>query len=194
MPRVVDPAERLTEIVDAAVRILARGGVGALTLRSLAEELNGSITLVTHFVANRTDLFEAIVDDLVATYDQQLEALDHGHDAAERLYTLLTWLLPLTPEDQEREAGRIALHAMKDQPSVEHFFEVVERRSRDLLTDRLTPLLPGEQVPAAVDHFRALLSGIIVSVLEHPDHWTPDRQIATMESAMALFGIRRTGL
>ena len=72
MPRYVDPLTRRMEITSAAMRILARGGPQALTLKSLAEEMGGSITLVTHFISNRAELFTAVVDDLTESYDEEL--------------------------------------------------------------------------------------------------------------------------
>lgn len=184
MPRRVDSAERRLAITTAAVRILARGGASALTLRSLAEELDGSITLVTHFFSNRNDLFAAIVDDLVASYDAELAELERGDDAPGRLRRLLHWMLPLTAEDIEREAGRIALITMRGDPNIDHFFEVNEKRARELLADHLDTLIPNAMIPHAVDVLRSAVNGIVLSAVEHPDIWTARRQLDVIETTI----------
>lgn len=184
MARRVDPAERRLVITSAAVRILARGGSSALTLRSLAEELDGSITLITHFFSNRNDLFAAIVDDYVESYDAELAELERGDDAPARLRRLLHWMLPLSPEDVEREAGRIALITMREDPNINHFFEANERRARELLTSHLDPLFPASMIPHAVDVLRSAVNGIVLSAVEHPDIWTARRQLDVIETTI----------
>jgi AcrR family transcriptional regulator len=184
MPRRVDATERRLAITTAAVRILARGGSSALTLRSLAEELDGSITLVTHFFSNRSDLFAAIVDDYVESYDAELAELERGDDAPGRLRRLLHWMLPLTPEDIEREAGRIALISMREDPNIDHFFVANERRARELLTSHLDTLLPPPAIPHAVDVLRSVVNGLVLSAVEHPDIWTARRQLDVIETTI----------
>lgn len=184
MPRRVDSAERRELITTAAVRILARGGPSALTLRSLAAELDGSITLVTHFFANRDDLFAAIVDELVETYDSELAEIERGEDAPGRLRRLLQWMLPLGPDDIERESGRVALIPMREDANIDHFFLVNEQRARELITRHLEPLLPANRIPAAVDYLRAMVNGIVLSAVEHPDVWTARRQLDVVEMAL----------
>ncbi len=181
MPRRIDPQRRRTEIADAAMRVIARSGVAALTLRSLAEEMNGSITLVTHFVANRSSLFETIVDELIAGYDAEIAELERGVEGYARLRRFLEWLLPLAPRDIEREAVRIALNTARGEPAVDHFFEAIDARIRELLATHLDTLLPADQIPDAVDFLRAGLNGVVLSAVEHPDHWTPRRQLVVLD-------------
>lgn len=178
MPRLIDHAERRTAIAHAAIRILARGGTQSLTLKSLARELGGSITLVTHFFATRGELFEALIDDLVSSYEASLQELDAGRPADERLRRLLDWMVPRNPEEAEMEAGRLALISQRgEQASIDHFFQVMEDRMRDLLRERVRPLLEAgpDDVEAAVDHLRAVTNGLTLSVVEHPELWTPER-------------------
>jgi len=198
MPRQVNAAERRTEITEAAVRILARGGTGALTLRSLAEEMNGSITLVTHYFANRSDLFEAIVDDLVAGYEEELAELERNKDAYGRLRRFLEWLLPLNATELDRERGRIALNSMRGEKSIDHFFEAIDGRIRELLASHLQPFLKSDEIPAAVDFLRASLNGITLSAVEHPKLWTPRKQLAVLDTIMQALNLlpsieKRTG-
>lgn len=184
MPRYVDAHARRAEIAATAMSIIAKSGVGALTLRTLAEAMNGSITLVTHFVSNRADLFEVIIDELVAGYDTELAELERGTDDYGRLRRFLEWLLPLTDRDIDREAGRIALNAMREEPSVDHFFVTVDARIRELMAVHLAPFLPEDEIPPAVDYLRATMNGVTLSAVEHRDHWSARRQLAVLDMAL----------
>lgn len=176
MPKVVSKAARREEVADAAVRVLARGGPSALTLRSLAAELGGSITLVTYFFDNRDDLFEAIVDDLLGDYSVD-KVLPHTTDPAADLRALTEWYMPAGPDDDEREAGRIALIAMRQQSrSVDHFFMAVERNFRALFGSALARIVPEADVAPLVDYLRVGLNGIAISAVEHPEIWTSERR------------------
>jgi AcrR family transcriptional regulator len=190
MPRRIDTVQRRQEITTAAIRILARGGTGALTLRSLAQELNGSITLVTHFFANRSDLFEAIVNEMVGGYDSEIADLERDDDDDySRLRHFLEWLLPLDRDGIEQESGRIALHSMRGEPSVDHFFDVADRRIRELIAAHIAPFVSTSELLQAVDYVRAVTNGITLSAVEHPNAWTRHRQLATLDIALRALNI-----
>lgn len=185
MPRPIDVHARRLEITNAAIRILARGGTSALTLKSLAEELGGSITLVTHFFANRKELFVAVTDELIASYDLLMEELDQGLTGFDRLYAVLMVITPTTAGDIESEAGRIALVPhRREHESIEHFFEAMEVRMRSLLRDRLRGLVPDDELEDAVGYLRAVTNGLTLSAVEHPDVWTADKVEAALRTAL----------
>lgn len=57
------------DLTTAAIGLIERDGLGALTMRRLAAELDcAPMSLYTH-VRNRDDLIDAIVDDLIARLD-----------------------------------------------------------------------------------------------------------------------------
>lgn len=190
MPRIVDPHARRQEISEAAIRVLARGGTQALTLKSLAEELGGSITLVTHFFANRDELFVAITDDMIASYDAMFDDTDDGVDAYGRLRSLLTWMSPFTAEDIAMETGRIALIWRRDEhESIAHFFTAMEQRMRSMLRRRLEGLVPTKDLDNAVAYLRAVTNGLTLSAVEHPDLWPPERIEWVIDRALDGLGI-----
>jgi AcrR family transcriptional regulator len=189
MPRIVDTAKRRAEISAAAIRILSKGGPSALTLRSLAAELKGSITLVTHFFANRDDLFEAIVDDYVACYASELAEMERDFPPLPRLRRFLAWLIPIDERDREREAGRIALNGLRGEKSIDHFFDAIDRRMRELIAAHLGPLMDPSDIPQAVDFLRACTNGITLSTIEHPKLWTEARQMAVIDTAIRALGL-----
>src|SRR5687768_4852119 len=94
MPRMLDVVQRRRDITSIAIRVLAEVGLDGLTLRSIADELGGSITLVTHIYPTRRDLLLGLAETLLEEYDALLPELEAGRDRPERLRILLEWMLP----------------------------------------------------------------------------------------------------
>lgn len=190
MPRFVDPEERRQEIIEASLRRLAEKGPKALTIRGIAEEMGMSVTAVTHYYDNR----QAIIEDINRTLDEEwLEELaelrtDH-EDPAERLWSLLDWLLPIDEVAQREEKIRMALLAQDEieliGPARQHFSSMVETE----IADCLESLIPGDDVPRVVQTIRVFLSGIVLSCAEYPEEWPPERQRQALADILRLIGL-----
>jgi AcrR family transcriptional regulator len=190
MPRAVDRAEREGVIADAALRLMAKSGPSAVTLRGLADELGGSITLVTHFYPTRTALFEGITSRLLADYDEELAQLERDSDPRTRLRVLLTWLLPLSKESRALERARVLMTAETDsEVHVQAFFTAMEQKMRGLLRSHLEPFVAPREVELYVDALRALTNGIVLSATEHPRLWSRKRQLAVLDLAISSLGL-----
>jgi AcrR family transcriptional regulator len=190
MPRIVDRAERRREIAYAALRLMSTRGPAALTLRALAEELGGSITLVTHFYRNRAELLKGIADQLVDDYDAHLAALEKGADDLTRLRVLLKWMLPLTMEARSEERARVLLNAERQSDlHVESFFEAMDKKMRALLRDHVTPLVEPARVDVTVDALRVMVNGVVLSAVEHPRKWPAKRQLALLNHMLDCLGL-----
>lgn len=61
MPRFADHRQRRAYIIAAARRILARDGLGGLTMRAIAAEAGCTTGLVTHYFASKEELIGAAV-------------------------------------------------------------------------------------------------------------------------------------
>ncbi|WP_426321822.1 TetR/AcrR family transcriptional regulator [Microbacterium sp. E-13] len=191
MPKIVDHKVRKHEISVAAMRVLARSGPDGLTLRALARELNGSITLVTHFYADRQTLLEGIIDELSTNYDEDLASIPAGSDKIEDLRAYLLWMVPQTPEEIDVERCRVALVHSADNPAIARFFSSMEAKARAAFEERLEGLVAPPEVPAAVDFLRALVNGAVLSAVEHPEIWTPQRHRRVVDYGMSALGLER---
>ena len=191
MPAPIDRAKREQEIAEAAFRLLSERGPAALTLKALAAELGGSITLVTHVYANRAALLKGITDHAVADYDRELAHLERGADDRRRLRILLEWMLPLTAEEQRRERGRVMLVTQRESDlNVNAFYVAMDRKMRQLLHDHLAPLVPPERIEPTVELLRTMANGVVLSVTERPTKWTRKRQLALLDDTLDLLGLR----
>jgi AcrR family transcriptional regulator len=182
MPRLIDRAERETQIADAAIQLMAEQGPGAVTVRGLAEKLGGSVTLVTHFYPTRGALFRGICQRLIELYNRELAEIARSSDDRLRLRQLLIWLLPLKRESFNLERARILMAGEPDPDGTLHSFTTtMERKIRGLLRSTLKPLVPESDVESHVDALRALTNGVVLSAVEHPRLWPVRRQIATLD-------------
>ncbi|MDR2986133.1 MAG: TetR/AcrR family transcriptional regulator [Nocardiopsaceae bacterium] len=184
MPRNVDHDERRRDIARAAIRLLAKSGPRGLTLRALADELGGSITLVTHFFPNRRALLDAVTSQAIEDIPTDLASAEDTQLApAERLRAFLVWLLPTTAEALQLERSRVLLSAESDAHfNVQDFFDTWERTTRDLIERYVTPLVPEGERQFYIDLLRVVQNGVVLSSVEHPKYWTPERQIEFIDA------------
>jgi AcrR family transcriptional regulator len=100
MPPKIDAEVRRRELVAAATELIADGGIDALTHRRLAAHIGSSVTVVTHYFADKRDLvlhtYNTVADDARGRVDA---AANDPHDP---LRALLCAHMPITDET-ERE-------------------------------------------------------------------------------------------
>ncbi|MFC9964412.1 TetR/AcrR family transcriptional regulator [Nocardia ignorata] len=64
MPRTVDHAQRRAEIADAVVRVAARKGLHAVTIRAVAAEAGSSLRFVQYYFPTKADLLTGTLNHL----------------------------------------------------------------------------------------------------------------------------------
>ena len=191
MPRQVDHARRRREIVDATLKVLSENGTRGLSVRAVANEMGGSTTLVTHYFPTQRELLDEVSEQLLADWDEEIRAIDANEDApADRLQSLVRWLLPLNDAGLRDERNRI--HLLAGQLLGEEnraIFQAMETKIRNHLRTHIAGLVPANDVERAVELLRVTTNGVVLSVIEHPESWPPERQIAVLDWLMASLGI-----
>lgn len=187
MPRALDLVQRRRDIASIAIRILSEAGLDGLTLRSIADELGGSITLVTHIYPTRRDLLLGLTETLLEEYDAFLPELEAGLDRPGRLLILLEWMLPQSDAGWSQERSRIVLLADPDTGPV--LSAKMDLRMRTLIHDHLIGLVPAEELDEHVDLLRVLTNGIVLASVEHRHDWPAERQVRTLHSALRRLGL-----
>lgn len=182
MPRYVDPEQRKNDILDATVDAIAEGGLPQLTVRSLAMRLGGSTTLVTHYFANREELLSALADRVLKDAEEKSAELLKIADPDDRLRAVLEWFLPNTPESLKIERVRVVLVAHKaTEPVVADMSARMEPGMRGLMRQALAEFVDPADLEGMVDLLRAWTSGVVLSAVEHPEIWTPERQLQALD-------------
>lgn len=188
MPRHVDHDLRRREIARAAIKLLADKGPSGLTLRSLAEEMGGSITVVTHFFPNRRAILEAVTSQLIEDGITELAATELPDlTPAEKLRAFLIWLLPTDTESLQLERGRVLLSAESEAHfNVQEAADIWESTIRPLIEQYVAPLVPESELQFYVDLLRVVQNGVVLSSVEHPKYWTPEKQIEFIDALVPL--------
>jgi AcrR family transcriptional regulator len=184
VPRSVNHDDRRRDVARAAIRLLARSGPRGLTLRALADELGGSITLVTHFFPNRRAVLDAVTNHLLEEGLAELEEFEQSElEPQERLRAFLMWLLPTTVESLQLERSRILMSAESDAHfNVQAFFDTWEQAIREMIERFVAPLVPQAERAFYIDLLRVIENGVVLSSVEHPKYWTPERQIEFIDN------------
>jgi AcrR family transcriptional regulator len=146
-------------------------------MRRVAEQMNGSTTLVTHYFKDRDSLISFANERTFNRWRTELEELATG-DPSEALLALLDWALPTS-----REGVRFA-RALISITDYAYTNEVVSaalyswsdwywRKVRDIVARwaESTHDGPPVQVDRVVDTVRALFNGINLSMLQG-EAWT----------------------
>jgi AcrR family transcriptional regulator len=97
------PPERRRQLLDAASRLLDRGGFGAITMVAVAQEAGASRRLVYDHFADLAELCEALFEDRAARYataiDAAAAAADPDPDGRRLALPAVTALLAIPPAD-----------------------------------------------------------------------------------------------
>jgi AcrR family transcriptional regulator len=179
----VDRDERAREIHRAAFRLIQERGYAQLSLRSLAEELGGSMTLVTHYFSSQTALMESLLEYQLEEFDEDLALREHGVDASSRLRILVDWFLPNDEQSLSSERLRVLMQAQvpRDTPWMRPYLDRVEARMTELIREHLLPVVAPADLDIASDTLRMALNGVVLSAVEHPEKWDRARQSAVMQ-------------
>ncbi|MEU1503150.1 TetR/AcrR family transcriptional regulator [Streptomyces sp. NPDC005732] len=188
----MDAQERVRDIVMASVAALNEGGLPELTLRKIAKRMGGSITLITHYFTDRAALLSAILDYALADADAFVDELASISQPDERLRAALEWFLPLTEEALALEKTRIALVAYRHaEPLLRLRSDELEPAMRAVLRTGLVGFVPAERLEATIDVARSWVSGMALSAVEHPEMWTSERQLSTLDEFVTLLAWRK---
>ncbi|OUZ12184.1 hypothetical protein BHE97_03065 [Aeromicrobium sp. PE09-221] len=109
MPARLDAARRRADVVTAALRLVARDGAAALSLRRVADEAGLNVGSVRHYFEGSEDLLSATAEEIGRRMGERLERHrldDIGADWPERLALFVEEVLPV---DEERAAEAVVL-------------------------------------------------------------------------------------
>jgi AcrR family transcriptional regulator len=171
--------------------LLATGGLRAVTIREVARQLGGSVTLVTHYYPTRSAILDDLASQLIEIWRQEVADIDAGTDEPiERLRQYLAWALPTRAEALRREQARIRLLAEREsEPSATATFQAFDATMRWDLRRHLEGLVDDESLEFVVDLLRVAVTGVTVLAVEHEGRWTPKKQLQFADQLLATVGI-----
>ncbi|MGW2256067.1 TetR/AcrR family transcriptional regulator [Kitasatospora sp. NPDC001660] len=194
MPKIVDPVERRQAVADAVLRVAARKGLEHASLRNVAEEAGLAIGSVRHYLADSSELMIFAMQELGRRIDARIHTraralLDPapGADRRERTARLLAETLPLDPERREESALWLSfVTAARTRPELRPRAAEMQAGLDDLIrrvlveAERSGGLASGLDLAVETRRLSALLDGLTLQAVQHPDLVGPDELRAVL--------------
>jgi AcrR family transcriptional regulator len=177
VPKLVDHAERRAHITDALVRVAAREGLHAVTMRTVAAEADVSVRLVQYYFDTKAQLMQAALQRLEQQSRERWSARLAGlPDPVTPRAFIEAFLAEALPTDGPSRAFHLvwtsyAVLAMTDPELAEQPFvegpNHLERQLTDVLQQAQNDgtLSPQLDCPTEAGHLLALSHGLGTSVL-----------------------------
>ena len=186
MPKIVDIDVRRLELADATARLIARGGLGAATMRDVAAEAGFTTGSVTHYFADKREL-------LLFTLNASLQRRRARRDTpslaspAEVLRASLLAALPLNEDRRRHWMVTIAFCALAaGDEELAGVQRTAYREFRDWVTAQLIECgFAVAQAQAEAEWLISLVDGVAVQALFDQESWPAARQSELLEQALS---------
>ena len=144
---------RRTELIDAALRVLARDGVASATTRKIADEAGLPLGAVHYWFAGKDDLMEAVIIDVLDKLSDAMERAAEASNGATLLDSLRAAWRVVEDDDPgaqlalyELTSLSIRTPAMRDLARRQYaLYRETAKRSTDAGSKRPGPIYPEDQ-------------------------------------------------
>ncbi|WP_062519170.1 TetR/AcrR family transcriptional regulator [Demequina silvatica] len=196
MPKIVDHDQRRREILEAAWRVIAEQGIGAATVREIANEAGCSNGILSHYFASKDEILISAHKLAFHRVSERAAAANNGTNGAGALRQALYEALPL---DKERHIEAVMDVSFWSQALANPRLNAVRRESvaesrlwwLAMLEDARSAGELTADVPDGVlcDEIMALIDGVSVQAVMYPEDMTPERQRTIADGFLAHLGI-----
>lgn len=172
MPRRIDRQERKAQLAEAVWRIAEERGIGAVSVRSVAEQAGVVVGSLRHVFPTRAELLAFSAELMVQRATERIRALPQSGDPQRDALQVLEQLLPLTPDSRTELEVNIALIAEAPaQPELRTIRDDAQRQLEELciqLVELLGKRPRDGQVVQQGRRLHALLDGLAIHLLTRP--------------------------
>ncbi|TDC65561.1 TetR family transcriptional regulator [Micromonospora sp. KC207] len=191
MPKKVDPQERRRLIADALMRVAAKQGLDAISLRHVAAEAGVSPGMVQHYFRTKDEMMTfalAVVGERSQTrVTEAVARLGDNPSPRALLRTMIAALLPL--DEQTRDDGRVALGFLA-YTAVRPTAASALREETAQMLDFMAGLVPSPKPDEAAAGLLALMEGLGVYLLG--GQYSADQALSALDVHLdLLFGSSR---
>ncbi|GAA2694658.1 MULTISPECIES: TetR family transcriptional regulator [Actinosynnema] len=156
-------AQRRTELLDAAIAVVAAGGSGVLTHRAVAATAHASLASVTYHFSSIEDLRRSMFERALQVVDDRLTATAATGPPEELPRLAADYVLALVTEHRDAAAAvQEMIVAAAHDPALRPTFHAYHEH----LAEHLAPCVGGRTAGLAV---AATLQGLVLTALAHPD-------------------------
>lgn len=172
MPRTIDHDQRKAQLAEAVWRIVVERGIGAVSVRSVAEEAGVAVGSLRHVFPTRAQLLEFSAELMVQRATDRIRALPPSKDDQQYALEVLMQLLPLDPDSRAELEVNIALIA--GAPALPELVTIRNHAHQQLgeACTRLLELLRGrprdENILRQARRLHALIDGLALHLVMQP--------------------------
>lgn len=183
MPARLDASRRRADVVAAALRLVARDGAAALSLRRVADEADLNVGSVRHYFDGSDDLLTATAEEVGRRMGERLASHrldDLGAEWPERLAVFVEEVLPLDAERRDEAAVLTEfIVASRTRP----ILAAATARMGDDLREALSTALASAGIGGAeqeADRLAALVGGLTLDAITPHGELGPAELRATL--------------
>lgn len=191
---------RREEIADAVLRVIRRDGIGAASVRTIADEAGLSTGSLRHFFGTQSDLLLFAMELVTKRVYERLAAIGFTGDLRADARLLAEQFVPLDDDRRgEMDVWQAFVVAARTDPALA---EVRDRTDREMYEGFLRIvgplqdaglLVPGASAEVEAMRLHALVDGLAAHGVNHPRRMNADRIHAVLDAHFAaLFGGRGT--
>lgn len=184
--------DRRLEVSEAAWRVIVREGLDRASMRAIAQEMNCTTGVVTHYFRNKQELILFALHQVTERLKVRMQLAIKNVAGIDRLATMLLSFLPLDQERQEILRVWVAFlgYAVgRDGLMEEHRQSAAELRAviiQELQALQSKGLIQADLVPQVeANALLALVNGIGIDTLIQADHLGPGQQEAIIHRYIA---------
>lgn len=188
MPRSVDKDARRRAVANALFRIVAREGLSAVSMRTVAHEAGLSLGAVQRYFRSKEEMLRFALDQAVATARERMSRIAIGPERLSFAEGLRQALLTFLPEDEQRLAEAriwVAFYAEAAvHPAFAQVLHELDTEARDNLRRLLAyarstgELAPDQDPHAAAELLLALFDGLLWMAVRQLPGTPPEPQYA----------------
>jgi len=189
-----DREKKRTELLEAAISVIAQDGFAAASVRKVAERAGCSTGTVTYYFVSKEEMMAAVIENQFDVFDTMLRADDRGIDIRAGFKRWLDSLSAKGPIEWVATFQLLA-HA-RHEPTLAAVYQRRYARYRDVFTAMLAK---GQRqgtirkdIPADLlaDQLSAMGDGWMMWFPIEPERFQPGRVKALLDATMALIAPR----
>jgi AcrR family transcriptional regulator len=192
MPRLVDHAERRDAFGRAALQVIARDGLGGLTMGTVAKQAGTSVGLVQHYFSSKDELLLFAHRRVASRFDSWLESIKLDGPVGPVVYEALLRLLPLDRERRDDMRVRLAFSAAgANDPRLAEYQAERHNYLRRRLAQAIDRAQNHGEVATDVDSkiaaiiLAALVTGLGSQMITDPKRLPPSVAVAALRSHLS---------
>lgn len=173
MSRTIDKEARKAQLAEAVWQVILDEGIGAVSVRTVAERAGVVVGSLRHIFPTRAELVVFSAELMVKRATERLLAIEPDDDVREYVFTIVKQLLPLDPDSRAEFEINLALFA--EGAAVKGLVDIRQDANRQLadLFVRLVEMVTGERdTPESLQQSRrlhAMVDGFAFHILHQPE-------------------------